>query len=191
MVIIGLMAVLSIGNAYASCEDVYGGGERCIINKSFRIEKEVRIKGDSTWREKVILEDLDDIVEFRITVRNTGELEVDDVKMEDILPDELKRVGGSGLTETFDNFKPGDSEKFIIEAELTDDAKDENKSDCFVNRARVIYKDHVEGEDVATVCVEVGEISELPETGFDTLTILTVLGLGSMALGIVIRKNAK
>jgi len=137
------------------------------------------------------LEDLDDIVEFRITVRNTGELEVDDVKMEDILPDELKRVGGSGLTETFDNFKPGDSEKFIIEAELTDDAKDENKSDCFVNRARVIYKDHVEGEDVATVCVEVGEISELPETGFDTLTILTVLGLGSMALGIVIRKNAK
>ena len=191
MVIIGLMAVLSIGNAYASCEDVYGGGERCIINKSFRIEKEVRIKGDSTWREKVILEDLDDIVEFRITVRNTGELEVDDVKMEDILPDELKRVGGSGLTEDFDNFKPGDSEKFVIEAELTDDAKDEKKANCFVNRAKVIYKDHVEGEDVATVCVETGEISELPETGFDTLTVLTALGLGSMALGIVIRKSSK
>jgi len=189
--VFGLLTAVSLGNVYATCEDVYGGGEKCIINKSFRIEKEVRIKGDSTWKEKVTLEDLDDVVEFKITVRNTGELEVDNVKMEDILPDELIRVGGSGLTEYFDNFKPGESEKFVIEAELTNDAKDENKADCFVNRAKVIYNDHVEGEDVATVCIETGDITELPKTGFDALTVLTALGLGSIALGTVIRKSAK
>ena len=194
IVSLGLLSLVGPGNVYATgdCEETYGGGETCIINKSFRIEKKVRKDDGDDWEDKVTGVEEDEVIEFRIRIKNTGELETDDMKMEDFLPDELIRVGGDGLTEEWDNFEPGETKEFIIKVKIDSDEFDRTNFDkCVVNKAEVRYKDKFEGSDTATVCYGQGEISELPETGFDTLTVLTALGLGSMALGIVIRKNAK
>ena len=103
---VSLAIVANASTAYAQ-ESNYGGPE--IRNKSFRIEKEVRKEGESDWKDKVLDVLEGDVVEFRIEIENVGEVEVDNMKMEDFLPDELYRVGGDGLTEYFDDFEPGEN----------------------------------------------------------------------------------
>ena len=119
---------------YATCESTYGGGEKCVYNKSFDIEKKVRKEGDSKWKDKVTDVEEDEVVEFRIRIKNVGEVETDNMKMIDDLPDAMERVGGSGLTEYFDNFAPGEVEEFIIKAKVKDKEYDRDNFDkCVVN----------------------------------------------------------
>ncbi|KKS10203.1 MAG: hypothetical protein UU64_C0007G0016 [candidate division WWE3 bacterium GW2011_GWF2_41_45] len=69
------------------------------------------------------------------------------MKMSDSLPDEMDRVGGSGLTEYWDDFEPGETKTFIIEAEIDSDEfdRDEAFDKCIVNKAKVYWGDEFEG----------------------------------------------
>lgn len=199
------LALSLTGTAYADdneCEPNYGGGETCIINKSFSIEKEVRIYGsDDEFKDKITGVEADEIVEFRIVIKNTTIVpsgideddipDFDNMKMKDILPDELERVGGAGLTEYWDDFAPGEEIEFKIRAQIDSDEfdRDEDFEKCVVNEARVYYDDDLEGSDTATVCYgNVDEVTELPETGYTST--LSILGLGLMSLGVLIRRLA-
>jgi uncharacterized repeat protein (TIGR01451 family) len=175
---------------YADCEPTYGGGETCVWNKSFRITKDVRIEGDDDWEDKVTDVAEDETVEFRIRIKNVGEIEVDNMKMKDILPDELIKIGGSGLTEEWDDFEPGETKEFIIKVKVDSEEYDrENFEKCVVNKAEAFYKDKFEGADTATVCYGEGEISELPETGAGSFAFLNGLGLGLVSLGTMLKKK--
>jgi len=55
---------LSTRNAFA---DQYGEEE---YNTKFKIVKEVRIAGDTEWKDKVTDVRKDDVVEFRIRIKN-------------------------------------------------------------------------------------------------------------------------
>ena len=179
--------VMNTSYAFADESD-YGGTE--IKNKSFRIEKEVRVEGDNEWKDKVTDVEEDETVEFRIEVKNVGEVEVDDMKMEDFLPDEMDRVGGDGLTEYWDDFEPGDKVTFKIKAEIDEDEYDrENFDKCIVNKAEIRYDDDFEGSDTATVCYGDGEITELPETGAGAT--VAFLGICLVLLGVFIKKSKK
>src|SRR3989344_9498318 len=154
--------LVSMINVYADdCDPTYGGGNygggTCIINKRFSIEKEVRIEGDNEWKDKITGVEADDVIEFKITVENLSDEEADEfdnMKVEDFLPDELERVGGSGLTEYFDNFGSGDEKTFTIEAQIKSDEfdRDDNFEKCVVNKAEVSYDGEFEGADAAAVC---------------------------------------
>jgi len=171
-VVIGM--TISTNTAYADCEPTYGGGETCIYNKAFEIEKKVRIEGDSKWKDKVVGVEEDDVVEFKIKIRNKGEVEVDNMKMKDELPDEMERVGGSGLTEYWDDFEPGDTETFIIKAKVdADEYAREDFDKCVVNEAHVTYDGDFEGSDTAIVCYSNVELKELPKTGAGMYVALT------------------
>lgn len=177
--------------AYADCESNYGGGKTCIYNKSFKITKKVRFEGDDSWKDKITGVDEDDVIEFKIKIENTGEIEVDDMKMKDELPDELERVGGSGLTEYWDDFDPDETETFIIKAKVRDDEyDDENFDKCVVNKAEVRYDGTFEGSATATVCYGNGEITELPETGVSTLG-LGITGFGLITVGSLIKRSKR
>lgn len=169
----------------------YGGGEDCFKNKSFRVTKEVRVEGDNEWKDKVVDVEPDETVEFRIKVKNVGEVGVDDMKYEDFLPDELERVGGSGLTEYWDNFDPGDEVKFTIEAKIDEDEFDNDKDfeKCVVNKVELYYDDAFEGSDTATVCYGDAEITELPETGPTSTVVLALSGFGFLAAGTLVKKR--
>lgn len=185
-----LVALINSNTAYAGCESNYGGGETCIYNKSFEIEKKVRIEGDNEWKDKVVDVEEDETVEFRIRVENVGEVGVDDMKYEDFLPDEMERVGGDGLTEYWDGFDPDEEVTFIIEAKVKDsEYDDEDFEKCVVNKVELYYDDAFEGSDTATVCYGDEEITELPETGPASTVGLALSGLGLIASGTLVKKR--
>jgi LPXTG-motif cell wall-anchored protein len=167
----------------------YGGYK----NKSFDIEKKVRVEDeDEEWKDKVVRVAEDDVVQFRIRIWNTGEITTDDMKMHDYLPDEMYRVGGSGLTEYWDDFEPGEMVEFIIEAKVHSDEYDrENFEKCVVNKAVVEFQGHEEGSDTAIVCYEMAgeEIEELPSTGATATVAMAITGLGLVTLGFSAKKK--
>jgi len=171
-----LIVILLPREALATeCDEVYGGGETCIVNKSFEIEKKVRIEDEGSFKDKVSGVDEDDIIEFEITVTNKSksddgvdedELTFDDMEMEDILPSELEWVSGD-LTEDWDDFEKGEEKTFTIRARIDSDEfdRDGEWSKCVVNKAEVYFDGDFEGSDTATVCYGDEVITELPETG--------------------------
>ncbi len=188
-----LLLVVNIGYVSAECESTYGGGETCLINKRFEIDKKVRVEDeDDSWEDKVMDVAEDDVVEFRIKVKNKSDEEADDfddMKIEDFLPDEMYRVGGSGLTEYWDDFEPGESKTFKIKAKVEKDEYDRDKDfeKCVVNKVELTWDDEFEGSDTATVCYGDEDIKELPDTGSNE--IVALLGAGMILAGILIKKS--
>ncbi len=186
-----LMLFFPTGRAHAhaqECEITYDG-KICIRNKVFSIEKLARIKDESHFVDKLLLgpSDLDKVLEFRITVKNIGDVKTDKMKMQDFLPSELKRVGGHKLEETWDSFDISETKTFIIEVKLDpNEIKDKEFEKCVVNKAEVRFDGNFEGADTATVCYGVSKITELPETGFGE--IILPLGTGFLAAGYLLKK---
>lgn len=195
--------VVSVGvvNA-ADCDPTYGGGEICLVNKRFEIEKEVRICEDEDvddaddcddwgdWEDKVVDVQNGQIIQFRIVIKNLSDKEAgefNNMKMEDFLPSEIERVGGSGLTEYWDDFEPNEKKEFKIEVLIDPEEFDrENFEKCIVNKAEVEWDDNFEGSDTATVCYGDVEVKELPKTGSGSIALL---GLIISASGVLIRKK--
>lgn len=190
---VGALILIAMPNKASAeeCEADGPYGENCIYNKSFELDKKVRVEGDDDWEDKVTDVEEDEIIEFEIEIENVGEVEVDDMRMEDFLPDELKRVGGDGLTEYWDDFEPGEKKRFVIKAKIKDEEFDReiDFEKCIANKAEVEYDGDFESSDVAIVCYGRYEIEELPETGVTSTAIYTALGLTLVATGVVLKKK--
>lgn len=192
LVAVATFAVVGTGVAYASnCESTYGGGETCIYNKRFQIDKDVRIEGEDEWEEdKVTDVSKDDIVQFRIKIKNLsdeGTGDFDNMEMKDVLPDELEKIGGSGLTEEWEDFQNGDTKTFIIRVKIDSDEfdRDDNFEKCVVNKAEVRWDGDFESSDTATVCYGNGKPTELPKTG--AVSDLALVGAGLLTVGLLIK----
>lgn len=185
--------VVALPKVYAAdCTSDGAYGETCVYDKNFEVQKKVRIQGDSEWKDKVINVPEGKIVEFRIIVKNVGEVEVDDMKMEDILPSEIEKTGGAGLTEYWEDFSVGESKTFIIQARIrsSEFKRSDSFEKCVVNKARAYYSDDLVGSDTATVCYGNKKITELPKTGATATEIMSLAGLVSTAAGIVIKRKS-
>jgi len=188
LITLGLFVFLSIGTVYAG---QYGEEE---YNLRFKITKEVRIQGDSEWKDKVTDVKEGEVVEFRIKIRNRSDGPADatdDMKMEDFLPEEMTKVGGNGLTEEWDNFDPKDEKVFIIQAKVDSDEYDRNVEfeKCVVNKAELRWDGEFQGADTATVCYGNVEPSELPKTG--ALSTMGLSGLVLLVSGLISKKYLK
>ena len=184
LVIIASFMFLNGASVYAN----YGGGE---VNKRFKITKQVRLEGDNSWKDKVTGVKEGEVVEFKITVENLSDEEADEfdnMKIEDFLPDELYKVGGSGLTEYWDNFGSGDEKKFTIEVKVESNEYDRDVEfeKCIVNKVELEWDGEFEGSDTATVCYGNEEPSELPKTGYTSS--LAITGLVTLVAGLVAKK---
>lgn len=176
------------GSVLADCDTDGPYGEPCIENESYEIEKKVKIKGGDIWKDKVTDVKEDETVEFRIEVRNVGDVDVDDMKMTDLLPDEMSRIGGDGLTEKWDDFESNEEKTFIIEAKLNEEEFDTDTTfeKCVVNKAEAEQNGNDIGSDTATVCYNNAEVKELPDTG--PLPI-GLLGLGLAITGAALKRK--
>jgi LPXTG-motif cell wall-anchored protein len=179
---------LSTRNAFA---DQYGEEE---YNTKFKIVKEVRIAGDTEWKDKVTDVRKDDVVEFRIRIKNTSDDNADstdDMEMRDYLPEEMEKVGGVGLTEEWDDFDPDDQKEFIILAKVKSGEYDRNVEfeKCIVNKAELRWDGDFQGSDTATVCYGNIQPSELPKTG--SFSTLALAGISSLLAGIVGKKSLR
>ena len=189
LVTLGVVMTLSTGTVYAGQY-----GEEVEYNIRFKITKEVRIQGDTEWKDKITDVDEDDIVEFRIKVKNKSDDpadSADDMKIEDFLPSEMYKVGGNGLTEEWDDFDPEDEKVFIIQAKVDSDEYDRDVEfeKCVVNKAELRWDGEFQGSDTATVCYGNVEPSELPKTG--AVSTLALAGIGSLLTGLVAKKTVK
>jgi uncharacterized repeat protein (TIGR01451 family) len=193
VLLLGVFVLVSgvIGQrVHADSQDAYGEYAREVVNKVFRIEKKVRIGDSGVFRDKVTHVKKGEVVEFQIVVKNIGDIKVNDMKMVDIIPSEMERVGGDQLTETWDNFDVDDTKTFIIKAKVKDSEFDrENFEKCVVNKAESYYKDKFEGADTATVCYGKVPVTELPKTGAGSTIAVTLFGLGSLYLGRLLKKR--
>ena len=188
LITLGLFVFLSTGTVYAG---QYGEEE---YNLRFKITKEVRIQGDSEWKDKVTNVKEGEVVEFRIKIRNRSDGPADatdDMKMEDFLPEEMIKVGGNGLTEEWDNFDPKDEKVFIIQAKVDSDEYDRDIEfeKCVVNKAELRWDGEFQGADTATVCYGNVEPSELPKTG--ALSTMGLSGLVLLVSGLISKKYLK
>ena len=189
ILISGLFLILSTRSVLA-----YQYGDDEDYNTRFKITKEVRIEGDTSWKDKVTDVKEDEVVEFRITIKNNSDDEADEadnMKMEDFLPEEMYRVGGSGLTEYWNDFEPGGEEKFTIKAKVKsiEYDKDVDFDKCVVNKAELRWDGEFQGSDTATVCYGKVVPSELPKTG--AFSTLGLAGLGLMITGFITKKSSK
>ena len=187
LVIFASFMLINGASVYAN----YGGGE---VNKRFRVTKKVRIEGDNSWKDKVTGVKEGEVIEFKITVENLSDEEADEfdnMKIEDFLPDELYRVGGSCLTEYWDNFGSGDEKKFTIEVKVESDEYDRNVKfeKCVVNKVELEWDGEFEGSDTATVCYGNEEPPELPKTGYTST--LAITGLVTLVAGLVVKKFSR
>ncbi|OGC68655.1 hypothetical protein A2415_02280 [candidate division WWE3 bacterium RIFOXYC1_FULL_39_7] len=209
----GLFAVAlvlsTVSVSAEECDTTYGGGETCIINKSFKIRKWVKLEGDETWREEVTIDLNDDDendkeIYFKIEVTNNvtsddvdvDDMEFDDMKMKDILPDELKldKDSEDEPEENWDNFKAGDKKTFYLTVKLKDKERERDGTfhKCAINKAELYFDGDFEGADDAAVCWKRGDkekIKELPKTGTPIET--GIAGAGLIVLGALIKKSKK
>lgn len=177
--------------AFASCEPNYGGGETCEFTEEFEVTKKVRFQGDSIWKDKVVGVKEGETVEFRIVVKNTGETSADNMKMTDLLPDALYRIGGAGLTEEWNDFEVDETKTFILEARIksVEFDRENDFEKCVVNKAEAEQDGDLVGSDTATVCYGSEEITELPETGAIATETLSILGFASTGLGMILKRK--
>lgn len=194
---IGLVGALSVaalafnGLAFADCEPNGAYGQNCTYTKEFEVDKQVRLDGTDDWKDKIIVKEGEKF-EFKITVKNNGEVTVDSMKMIDFLPDEIERIGGDDLVKYWENFEPGESKKFIIEAKVRKSEFDKkNFEKCVVNKAEAYYSDDEVGSGTAVVCYGDSKPKELPKTGPVDNGLVGLLGLVSTGLGLSLKSLSR
>lgn len=171
------------------------------FTKDFTISKQVRIKGETEWKESVNAK-VGDIVEYMITYQNLSGKTVSNVLMQDILPSNMKYVEKSTKiknaenpegktvdadTLTKDGINIGDYENkgnayVIFQAEVIKSNLNCGKENQLVNWAKVTAGSVTRQDDASVIvngetCPETPK--ELPKTGASSI-VVSALGLGSV-----------
>jgi len=164
------------------CYGQYGVQIECpIVQTTVSVDKLVRKANTSNpFVESVNLQ-VGNLAEFAITVTNTGESTLNEVKLIDILPSNLVTTGATQFT--LNNFAPGEKRTFTLVATVkTIDDSTQNTS-CTVNVANVVYRGEKMSSDTAQVCVTKGTVlaAKLPATANSDST-----GVMSTTMGMFI-----
>ena len=187
-VVLSFLNINSV-NADTTCTPVYGGGETCVetTEREFSLEKKVRFVNHNEFKSRITGAQEGDKVEFRITVKNEGNVDVDEVKINDDLPKYLKTDEDTSWT--IKNFKAGAEEEITFKAKVVDSDKLPDSDTCVVNEASLKFENRNRASDTAVVCIEVpstSTVKKLPVTGADFPLNPFSLSLGIIAVGIIL-----
>lgn len=192
LAVVACAALISVKpTAAATCESTYGGGQTCTNTSGFTIKKEVREVNGGHFDFTVNNVKKGDNLEFRITVKNTGDTALNNVAVTDNMPDGLN--SSDKLNFTIDQLNPGDSKSFLIVAQVNDSQFVNIKSGkCFVNSATMKVGDNSQ-KDTAAVCIGGAVLGavKLPETGAADTAILSLVGVVIGAIGVTLKKFIK
>lgn len=129
-------------------------------------------------------------VSFRIEVKNTGQSDLDNVRVQDKLPDTLDFISGPGnfnkhnrIIEWYINkLRPGESRLFDVKGKVVFNKEIKVSITCSLNVATA-QKDQQVAQDSSSFCIQekvLGVVKELPVTG--TPKGVELLWLGYSAL---------
>ncbi len=219
--------ILSIGalqistvNSYAKkvCVDQYGGGETCIEDKEGDLEVNKKIKNPETgdFEDHIKASGgshpytfrAGETITFSIVVKNVGDITIENIKLEDILPSFVKYRNGDGdgkdnnTKVEFDEFTldAGESKEFEFTAKVSSDLP-KNDRICLTNIAKAKGElensdEKVDDSDYANFCLELPKVKgkespkRLPVTG-GSLEVsqkekANLILAGSISLGLIL-----
>lgn len=216
--IISLSLAVS-ANADTSCQPIYGGGETCVQVGNISINKTVKNPSTGAFVDNLNINDPKysptSVVEFQITVTNTGSGNISTTTVKDTLPSYVTFVSGPGnfdtnskvLTFTVNNLGAGQSQTFKVQAKVVE--QNSLPSDqgvvCIVNQASATTNDSKQSSDNSQFCIEkpsqpapttkgglkvfpAPKVTTTPATGPEMLPLLGLIPSG--ALGLFLRRKS-
>jgi len=171
-----LATAISHAQTYSSnCQPIYGGGETCIQIGKVLIDKKVlhpttnTTKGGNTnqFVDNLGINDPkyapEQMVTFTLTITNTGNSAVTNVKVEDTLPQYVTKITGKGTfdsntriyAETIDKLEANESKTITLMATVVSASQlpAEQGITCVVNQVRATAGNST-SEDNAQFCIE-------------------------------------
>lgn len=195
--IVAAMAILfsSLFSVKAEATSYYSSDDE----KTISIDKKLREVGDAEYvnnisaSEKVFYEN--DTVEFKITVENTGDGVLKNIKVVDYLPPFLKLIFYPGTYNSTDNkvewtideLNAGHSQEFLIRAKIND-SKNVKTLTKETNFAKVCVDEICDKDDAQYY---IGNGVAIPNTGNTDLIFKTILVLTLVGSGIAFRKYSR
>lgn len=177
--------------------DVIVDGRICKDNPNFKLDKMVQIKGSNEWKETVTVK-AGQTVRYRIQFQNTGDTELKNVVIRDVLPNGMSYVKGSTVLNdktvgdgivadgiNIGTVAKGTTATVYFYATVKSELKDNCYDSTLTNVAKGKYNNDskTEKSDTAKVAV-LGKVCEdkpvIPETGAASI-ITGVLGSASVA----------
>lgn len=164
---------ISIARVHAAgnCQPIYGGGKNCTTSKDIIIDKKIQAP-DGTFSDDLGNDQRfkeNDILNFQISLVNTGKNTIKNLEVKDSLPGSLIFVSGAGnfnnktkaLTIKLSEIKAGDAKKYILVTKVNSVPKDL----CVVNYA-MAKASNVKADDNSKFCLSAfqGESLELGQT---------------------------
>ena len=167
--------------------------------KTISIDKKLRSVSDSEYQDnisssqKVFYEE--DLIEFKIKVENTGDVDLKNVKVIDNLPPFLKLIFNPGTFDstnnkvewTIDELKAGESKDYLIRAKI-DQSENVKTLTKETNVANVCVDEICDRDDVSYF---IGYGISIPNTGDNSLLIKTSIVLSLAGAGLLFRKYAR
>lgn len=181
------------------CETQYGGGQTCVKTGNIQVNKQVKeITGNDTheWRDNLVHVTSDkffkpqDLVEYRIKVKNVGDVDFATVILTDTLPSQLELVEGS-LSQELKNLKVNEEREIFIKAKVknADQLGNSNTNCDIANTAKAVSGDQSD-QDTAKVCVQKfpETAKALPKAGPEDFYLILGLSILASTLGFFVYK---
>lgn len=173
---------LAISMAYADQYGQYGGG---VPSLKISLDKKIKRPDNDEWVDNLFASMYkfapEQEMEFKLTITNTGNQDLENVKIKDTLPQYLNL--SSGDLEITTSLKVGESKDFTVKAKVIkfEELPQNSGIYCVVNNVEA-WADSQYDHDTAQICIEkkVLGFSTIPQAGpADNLALL----LGSLVLG--------
>jgi uncharacterized repeat protein (TIGR01451 family) len=196
------LSLVSLAMAIASRPSLvkaqYGTGEE---ERQVIIDKKVKPVNSDKWYDNLPQVNTafapEDLVDFKIILKNSGDVDLENLNIIDNLPDYVKPIFNPGeykedekkITWTIKKISTGETQEFNIRVQI---GKAENISQtkpfCLVNKAGVQKDGQELDNDTAQFCIEPRILAKtFPETGFN-MVFATLVALVTVAAGVLIRK---
>lgn len=201
------------------CQPIYGGGQTCVQVGNIVINKQVQHPKTNDFVDNLSVNDPkfapEQLVNFKITVVNTGSTMISSVNIQDLFPQFVNFAAGAGSFDSnakkfsfsIQNLNPGEQRTFVISGKIV--ANDQLPSDkaivCVVNQVTA-SSDSQRSQDNAEFCIQRDlvaapttkgglkvfpqpTVATTPSTGPELLPLLALLPSG--ALGFFLRKKTE
>jgi uncharacterized repeat protein (TIGR01451 family) len=198
----------------SNCQIIYGGGEVCQKTVSFTLDKKVQrpTKGGDFVDNLGTNDDKfgpGTTVNFRITVKNTGDATLSNVNIVDSLPTYLTyssggQQDGNNANFTIDSLKSGESKSFDLVAKVADtNTLPADKSIVCVTNNVKATQDGNTATDSTQLCIEKSvsqkgggpivqqtpPLKQTPSTGPEMLSLVALIPSG--ALGLFLNRKSR
>lgn len=190
-ILLFVFSVLSyfVSSAYAeiSCQPIYGGGQTCVTSENILVDKKILNPKTNVLVDNLGINDPkfdpDTVVNFQISVKNTGNNLLNKVDVKDIFPQHLNFFGGPGnfdpntkeLTFSIENLKPNEIKTFTVLGKIVDAAQLQISQGvvCVVNQVQAVNSANTSqvSQDNSQFCIEKKVLGETAKGGFPVLPI--------------------